>query len=322
MTLTSIIRQNHLREQRLQFIRAHQNAFDVEPSFPLQLFEDFVVGVEGDCTIEASCKVEFDKLIASRFLLFLNDSTQSFASKIAKALNFFHQVEKRVNLKINYDLLQQFMAADSRFDFEKVHTLLSCGIDLRSDLSEASLKMHFRIDSDQQDAEASLELVESALTLSNPDRYSLELWDTFSQLIPKYKLISLIGFDFYLNGHSDIELYLEIMEEDFQRPEIRNLLQQSFSESVLAPLKNADIFYIGLSQANANPVLYFRLKRKQDLLTNFRVNSAAQRVHSFYQQQVTLPHIWVGVAEQELQNSWIENIRLYYHRGFFTDETD
>ena len=74
------IQKSSLKEQRLQFIRNHQQAFDVEPIYPLRLFEDFVMGVEGDCTIEASCKIELDKLIASRFLLFFKDKAQGDTS--------------------------------------------------------------------------------------------------------------------------------------------------------------------------------------------------------------------------------------------------
>ncbi|NER99687.1 MAG: anacyclamide synthesis protein AcyF, partial [Symploca sp. SIO1B1] len=55
------INKEKLKEQRLNFIRTHQEAFDVDPIYPLQLFEDFVMGVAGDCTLEASCKVELDK---------------------------------------------------------------------------------------------------------------------------------------------------------------------------------------------------------------------------------------------------------------------
>lgn len=43
------IQKNSLKEQRIQFIRNHQQAFDVEPIYPLRLFEDFVMEVEGDC---------------------------------------------------------------------------------------------------------------------------------------------------------------------------------------------------------------------------------------------------------------------------------
>ncbi|MDJ0669831.1 MAG: DUF5838 family protein, partial [Microcystis sp. M53598_WE2] len=39
------IQKSFLKEQRLQFIRNHQQAFDVELIYPLRLFEDFVMGV-------------------------------------------------------------------------------------------------------------------------------------------------------------------------------------------------------------------------------------------------------------------------------------
>ncbi|WP_422836380.1 DUF5838 family protein, partial [Aphanizomenon flos-aquae] len=37
------------------------------------------------------------------------------------------------------------------------------------------------------------------------------------------------------------------------------------------------------------PVLYYNLKNKQDLANYFKLNDAAQRVHSFYQNQDILP---------------------------------
>lgn len=318
MTFTSTIQRNHLREQRIQFIRAHQQAFDAEPIFPIQLFEEFVGSVEGDCWIEASCKIEFDKLIASRFLFFfIENLIQRSVSGIVQALNFFHQVESRLGVEINYDLLQSFIDRDRCSGTAK---LVSCGIDLRSIQSESSLKMHFRLD-DENPAKLgiALELIETAIALADLDSYSLNLLNIFSQFIPKNKLIPQIGFDFYLNGHSTIELYLEIKQEDLQRPEIQNILQQCFPKSVLAPLEVTDVFHIGLSQANANPVIYYRL-HKHDCSIYFRFNTTAQRVHSFYQEQLTLPLMWVGVAEQELEKSKIENIRLYYHKSFALKE--
>jgi PatG C-terminal/Family of unknown function (DUF5838) len=41
-----------LKEQRIQFIRAHQQAFDVDPIYPLHLFEDFVVSI---CRMDSDC---------------------------------------------------------------------------------------------------------------------------------------------------------------------------------------------------------------------------------------------------------------------------
>ena len=313
MNFTSIIKQNRSREKRLQFIRAHQNAFDVEPVFPLQMFEDFVLGVEGNCTIEASCKVELDKLIASRLMLFF-DQTVEPSHSLTQALDFFSQVERRVDVNIDYSLLEKFIQFP---DCLSTAIPISCGIDLRTNLSESSLKTHFRLDRLDRQVALSLNLIEFALSLSSLDNYSLELLNTFNKYIPKHKLIPLVGFDLFLDGSTEIELYLEITEEYFKHPQVEELLQQNFSTKVLAPLAKSNLFLMGLSQANANPVLYYNLKNKQDFSVYFLTNSTAERVVSFYQQQTTLPYIWVAASEQELEKNRIESIRLYY---YFNDE--
>ena len=67
MNPTSVFQENYLREKRLDFIRAHQIAFDVEPLFPLPLFEDLVSNLQGSYALEQSCKIESDILHAGRF---------------------------------------------------------------------------------------------------------------------------------------------------------------------------------------------------------------------------------------------------------------
>ncbi len=312
MNFTSVIKQNRSREKRLQFIRAHQNAFDVEPVFPLQMFEDFVVGVEGNCSIEASCKVELDKLIASRSLLFFDRKFEA-SYCLRQILDFFSQVERRVDVNIDYSLLEKFIQFPNCLSTVMPR---NCGIDLRTNLSESSLKTHFRLDRENQPVAQSLNLIEFALSLSSLDNYSLELLNTFNKCVPKHKLIPQVGFDLFLDGSTEIELYLEITEEYFQRSQVQELLKQNFSRKVLAPLAKSDIFHIGLSQANANPVLYYRLKNKRDFSVYFLTNSTAERVVSFYQQQTTQPQMWVAASEQELEKNRIESIRLYY---FFSD---
>ena len=104
------IQKNSLKEQRLQFIRNHQQAFDVEPIYPLRLFEDFVMGVEGDCSIEASCKIELDKLIASRFMLFFKDQSQEWQKCLTQSFAFFRQVENLVGGEVPYSDVARVVA--------------------------------------------------------------------------------------------------------------------------------------------------------------------------------------------------------------------
>lgn len=293
------IQKNSLKEQRLQFIRAHQQAFDVEQIYPLRLFEDFVMGVEGDCVIEASCKVELDKLIASRFMLFFQDKAQHWEQYLTQSLAFFQQVENRVGVQLDYSLLQQFLGHN--FDFSKIE-VFSAGIDLRKNLADSSLKMHIRIKDYPEKLETAFLLSDGA---ADSDYLS--------------KFVNLIGFDFYFNGNSEIEIYAELQEEDFLKPETINLVWQHFPNSVLKPLQASNLFFTGLSKANTNPVLYYSLKKQQDLTNYFKINDTAQRVHSFYQHQDILPHIWVATAQKELEKTRIENIRLYYYKSFMKE---
>lgn len=140
--------------------------------------------------------------------------------------------------------------------------------------------------------------------------YPLRLFEDFVQYS------SLIGFDFYFHGNSEIEIYAEVQEDDFFKPETINLVWQHFPKSVLKPLQASNIFFTGLSKANHNPVLYYSLKNRQDLSNYFKLNDTAQQVHSFYQHQDILPNMWVGTAQKELEKTRIENIRLYYHKYF------
>jgi LynF/TruF/PatF family peptide O-prenyltransferase len=295
--MTSTIHPKSLSEQRLRFIRAHRQAFEVEPSlYPLEIFEDFIAKLDDNSvsSLEASCKIEADKLLAARFLAFINPP---FESSLAQALKFYRQVENRVGVRLNYDLLEQFLGKS--FDFSKVRRF-TVGVDLRQNIADSSLKMHIRLNDYPEKIAAALAL--------HDNQYSKALRWIALQTIPQ------VGFDFYLDGRSEIELYSELTEEQFQQPHIRALLEQSFPPAVLKPLQVSSIFYSGLSKANANPVLYYHLKDKKDLLNYFAINDMARKVQAFYQHQEVSSKMWVGVAQQELLNSRIENIRLYYYK--------
>ncbi|MEO1376279.1 MAG: DUF5838 family protein [Cyanobacteria bacterium J06635_10] len=292
------IKDDRLKEQKLQFIRTHQEAFDVQPIYRLRLFEEFVTEAEGDCIIEASCKVELDKLIASRLVLFFQDKAKNWKEYLNQSLAFFRQVESRVGVRLNYSLLQQFLGHN--FDFSKVQ-VISAGIDLRGNLAESNLKMHIRIEDYPEKLKTAFSLSDGA-----SDNYLSNF-------------VSLIGFDFYFNGESEIEIYPEVKEEDFSKPEVQHLVQRYFPKS-LNPLQISKSFIIGFSKANNSPVLYYLLEDRKTLSNYFNLNDTAQRVHNFYQHQENRPEVWVGVTKEELEKTRIDNVRLYYHKSFIADE--
>jgi LynF/TruF/PatF family peptide O-prenyltransferase len=292
----STFQESLIREQKLHFINAHRQAFEVKSLYPLEIFQDFVAKNNGVSLIESSCKIEADKLLAGRFLVF---NPKPNKRKLAESIAFFHQVENRVDVQINYELLYKFIG--NYFDFSKVN-IITTGIDLRENLADSSLKIHFQF------LDVYPEKIESALALSG---------NTFASLHGiALQTITLIGFDFYLDGRSEIELYCELRGDQLQQPDIQAFLKQTFPPSVLRPLKASSKFDIGLSKANADPVLYYLLKNKKDLLSYFSINDTAKRVHSFYQHQETINFMWAAVTQRELEKNRIDNIRLYYYKYF------
>lgn len=59
-------------EEKLHYIGAHKSAFDIEPVYPLAIFEQFVA-TTGDCLIECSGKIKRDQLYPARFNLQFSD---------------------------------------------------------------------------------------------------------------------------------------------------------------------------------------------------------------------------------------------------------
>lgn len=78
MTLNYSFQQINLRERRLQFIRNYCDAFDVEPTFALCLFEEAVLELEAPSGVEPICNVEGDRLFPNQ-----SDTYQSNLDKVS-----------------------------------------------------------------------------------------------------------------------------------------------------------------------------------------------------------------------------------------------
>ncbi len=126
-------------------------------------------------------------------MLFFKDKAQEWQKYLAQSLAFFQQVENRVGVQLDYSLLQGFLG--DNFDFSKLE-VLTAGIDLRTNLADSSLKMHIRIGDYP-------EKLATAFVLSDGVADSNYLSG----------FVHLIGFDFYFNGKSAIEIYAEIRED-------------------------------------------------------------------------------------------------------------
>jgi len=302
VTITSILQDHQLRERRLQFMRTHQNVFDVEPTFPIKIFEEVVLEIEYPCGIEASCKVEGNRLFAGRFAA-RGELVHTWPKSLVQALKFLDRIETRIGVEINRDLLQRFLAI--HIESKKI-VGNTVGIDLHPKLEDSSVKIHIHINREENPEE----LVRTALTLDG-GHYSAELTEIL------LKSVTLIGFDFFLDGRSYIELYATTpggkheLRGNWGRC-LRPYIRKNFSKKIVSIFEASDLLNVGFSKANVEPVLYFGFKKIKDIPNYFSFNDLGNRIYSFCQNQDANAFTWVGVTERETENNRLNDFRLYY----------
>lgn len=288
-------------DAKLHSIGAHKKTFEIESLYPLNIFEQLVAET-GECGLEFSCKIERDQIYPARINLSYRED-QNFADSFKQILSFFHQVAGRAGVKINYKLLQKFLG--NNFDWSKVERLIT-GVDLRQDVSNSRLKLVIRIKDYP-------EKIETAAALNR---------DGDTQGFRKLLIYSVlvVGFDFYLDGRSEIELYPEIKKEDFQQIYVQQRLLEVLSPTALRPLEDCSVMGVGFSKANPNnKIIYYYLEEKNNFLNYFYPNDLARKVHAFYQQQPVSDGMWIGLPERELRGGIIQNINLYYNQSFINE---
>lgn len=274
--------------ENLRYISEHKRALKVESLYPLDIFDRFVQKANG-WGLECSCKIERGKLYPARFNLFRNHpSSQDFDI----VFDFFHQVETRNGVKLDYQLMQQFMG--DNFNPDKITQIL-VGVDLRQEILASRLKFWFVIQDYPEKLETAFALVEPPQELRS--------------LIASTSLV-VVGFDFFLNGSSVIELYPRILQQELENIEVRKQLEKFMSPLTLQLLDNCWAFGFGFSKANSETVLYCPTPDADSFIANLH-NPLADEVHAYYQKQSILATI-VAFRERELLKGAVENLNLYY----------
>ncbi|MBC6473278.1 MAG: LynF/TruF/PatF family peptide O-prenyltransferase [Hormoscilla sp. GM102CHS1] len=158
-------------DKNIRYFEAHQQAFKIPDIYPLELFKHLVEKA-GGYTIECSCKIAGDRLYPARFNLWFRDRQ-------------YFPKEAMDRAKLDYSLFQKFYS--DRFDWSKVKKI-AAGVDLRPEKANSRLKIWFIIEDYPEKLQAAISL--------HGEREDVRT------LIVNNKL--LIGFDFFLDGHSTI----------------------------------------------------------------------------------------------------------------------
>lgn len=273
----------------IRYIAEHKQAFDIEYFYPLDIFEGFVEKAQ-NWGIECSCKIQKDRLYAARFNLFPKTFTFEF-EEVNLVFDLFKKIEVRCDVKLDYGIIHQFLGKN--FDFSKV-TKIVTGVDLRPDFSASRLKFWFWIDNYPEKLETAISLL--------GERENLQLLYINKNW--------LVGFDFYLNGHSTIELYPSMTREELQRVDVKLKLAKVLSLPTLNLLDAFSSVLIGFTQNNQDRLIYGYLINPNEFIDSLH-NDLADRVHSFYRGKKVL-NTMICLSEKELIKGALNNFNLYY----------
>nr|ANA85200.1 BisF1 [Prochloron sp. LV5] len=304
-SIASELQHNRLKDRRLQFLRAHQDAFDVEPTLILSLFEEAVWGIEGNCGVEPFCTVEKERLFAAHFQV--SNEKHSWPGSLTDAIKFLDRVETQVGVKLNRDLLDRFVAVHIGS-----HKIINntIGIDLRPKHEDSCLKVLMHLEFEEEPEE----LVRTALELDGGS-YSPELLQAL------LKSTIAIGFNIFLNGYSDVELWPVCVGERHEGRKLnrgrylKDYIQKNFSPKVNYLLRESGLLAVVFSKAKkADPVLSFHYEDIKDIRKSFSFNSLGDRIYDFWQTQDCITFPGVNVTESELEKARLEKFSLFYNK--------
>ncbi|MEQ8539051.1 MAG: LynF/TruF/PatF family peptide O-prenyltransferase [Coleofasciculus sp. D1-CHI-01] len=305
MFLDQSLRQINLRERRLQIVRSHLDAFDVESVFPIPLFEEAILEIEGTCGVEPSCKVEGNQLWAGRFEV-CNDIGVVWPQCLNYTVKFLDQLESHLGVKIKRQAFEQFCAI--HFNSRKIVNN-SIGIHLDNNIKNSSVSLYFHLDF-EQDPE---ELVRTAMTLTQKF-YPEEL----TQILIRETI--MIGFELFFDGRSVIEICAGAPAISGKLGTKGNYLtpyiEKNFSQKVNDLFRKSRLIILSYSQVYTEPILWFYFidDDAKKLSTLFYFNGLGERICGFIKNQDCLVDAAVTVTEKELEKSRLENFCIFYTR--------
>lgn len=290
---------NH-SEENLRYIGEHQRAFDIEPRYPLGLFEEFVRECPWGCGVYCCANINQDTLEAARFSLSFDKVVldwRTFPSSLNAALRFLRRIESRPEITFNYQLLNCFIGGD--LDISRVKWL-NVGVDARPDARDTRLKLYITIENYPEKAA-------TAIALCGEQRD----WQ-FLQVAKQL----LIGFDFFADGRTEIELYPTFLPEDLARLDVQQKLTALLPPKARPLLQRCTAFQLGISRANESDILYFNHPLDPDGFIDNLGNPLAKKVHGYYRHQ-PVKKLLVGIPEHEFFAWSIQQVKMYYRMTEF-----
>jgi LynF/TruF/PatF family peptide O-prenyltransferase len=181
-------------------------------------------------------------------------------------------------------------------------------IDLRPRNEDSCIKVYLHLGLEEEPEE----LVKTALELDGGS-YSPELLQVL------LKSTIAIGFNLFLNGYSDLELWgiapgeqYEITNSD-RGKYLKHYVQRKFSPKVNSLFKESTFLSVAFSK-NLEPRFAFHYDNLKDIRKNFLFKSLGDRIYTFCQGQDCITYGGVVVTERELEKDRLENFSIFYNQ--------
>lgn len=300
VTVSSYDGERH--QENLRYIEEHKQIFDIENSYLLNLFKEFVgkqqKGKGG--LIACGCNIEKDRCYPARFYYAFEPNPSDPAIKLLELesfLSFSHRIEERPEFQINRGLLQQFLATG--IDPSKIKNM-SFGIDTRSEPRHSRIKLFILIKDYP-------EKIAIAVALCGEQR-------DWKNLIINGML--LVGFDFFCDNKAAVEVYPTFYPTDLQRPDVQAYLTSKLPAKALPLLNESGSLQIGISNENDSDVLYFDNFKSPNSLVDYLGNEMVKQVHANYRNRA-FDDLCIGIPESEFSANSIQRAKMYYKMNKF-----
>lgn len=291
-------------EENLRYIEDHKQIFDIEKTYPLNLFEEFIAkqrkGKGG--SISCCCNIEKERYYPSRFAYLSEVRVSDPAMKlldIEDFLSFSHRIEESPQIQIDRSLLQQFLATD--VDPSKVD-MVTVGVDVRPELRDSRIKLYLSI-------REYPEKIAIAIALCGEQR-------DWEKLIVNGTL--LVGFDFFFDNRAAVEVYPTFYPADLQRSDVQAYLTSRLPAKALPLLYESRTVQIGISKDNDSDILYFNNFKSPNSAVDYLKNEMVKQVHSHYRNRV-FNDLYLGIPESEFYTNSIQRVKMYYHMNKFVN---
>jgi LynF/TruF/PatF family peptide O-prenyltransferase len=120
-----------------------------------------------------------------------------------------------------------------------------------------------------------------------------------------------VGFDLFLDGRCEIEVYPTITQDELQRVDVRDRITPFLPPRALPLLAQCKACQVGISKANESNILYFNHVFEPNIFIDNLGNEMAKKVHAFYRHQ-PFQALEVGIPEKDFYASSINHVKLYY----------